>query len=55
MMLQITMNLFPEQHPENWAKEIKKEWKILEKDLPGELVLCSYCKIACNTYMSYHI
>lgn len=32
------MNLIPKQPPKNWAKTIQAEWKILEKDLPGEFV-----------------
>jgi len=32
------MNLFLEQPPKNWAKKIQEEWRILEKDLPGEFV-----------------
>jgi uncharacterized protein YktB (UPF0637 family) len=33
------MNLIFEQRTKNWAKRIQKEWKILEKNLPGKFVI----------------
>lgn len=49
------MNLFPEQHPENWTEEIQKEWKILKNYMPGKFVLCSYYNFwVCLWVIFYH-
>lgn len=33
---------FSSQAPKDWSKKIQSEWKILEKDLPGESVIIEH-------------
>jgi len=49
------MNLFLEQPPKNWAKKIQEEWRILEKDLPGEFVSVFLLQIAVLFFLPYPI
>jgi hypothetical protein len=46
------MNLFREQpRTKNWTIHIQKEWKILEKNLPGKFIPYSFYKIDCNIHI----
>lgn len=38
--------------PKNWAKRIQEEWKILEKDLPGE-PFCFFFSFSNNFFECY--